>query len=116
MSDESVPKNTKWYDLEDKIERNVRLAHDIGDKVKELGMKRAPIGAMGANLSDLCIDLDDYVKLINQFLEVDIDDKEAIRDILVGIDVCLDHIRWQCTDVKKPLDRVIDYCYEDSKE
>ena len=79
-------------------------------------MECLPPDAMGADLSDICIDLGKYVQPINQFLEANIDDKKAMGEILVDIRVCLDEIKWHYGDVKKALERVIDYCYEDGKK
>jgi len=33
MADNNV--QTKWYEIEDKIQRNLKLAHDIEEKTKE---------------------------------------------------------------------------------
>lgn len=114
MADNNV--QTKWYEIEDKIQRNLKLAHDIEEKTKELGMKHLTPGTMGVNLSDICIDLEEYIQLVNQFLEVNIEDKRAIGKILVEIRICLDAIKWHHNHVKRTLERVIDYCYEEAKE
>lgn len=115
MVDGDVQKNIKWYDLEDKTERNVKLANEIADKIKALDMKRPPIGTMRATLADLCINLEDDVRLINQFLKVNAEDKRTIGRLLVEMRTCLDDVRWHYNHVKKILERVIEYCYEPSK-
>ncbi|MFA5317066.1 MAG: hypothetical protein WC369_06575 [Dehalococcoidales bacterium] len=113
MAKDKAQETTNWYELKDKIQRNLKLAHDVEEKTKKLGMKRLPPGAMGANLSDICIDLEDYVQLINQFLEANIEDKRAIGEILIEMRVCLNEIKWHYSQVKRTLERVIDYCYDE---
>jgi hypothetical protein len=116
MVDDNVRQNIKWYDVKDKSKRNVRLANDIENKVNALKMKRYLRGTMGANLSDICIRLDDYIQLVNKFLEVNPEDKKTMGDILVEIRVCLEEIKYNCSHVIKTLDKVADYCYEGSRK
>jgi hypothetical protein len=116
MADNKAQDTTKWYELEGKIEKNVKLANDIGEKVKALGLRKPTVGIMGATLSDLCINLEEYIRLINQFLEANTEDRQKIGEILVEMRVCLDDVRWHCSHVKKALERVIDYCYDEDKK
>jgi len=116
MVDDTVRQNTNWYDIKDKIERNVRLANDIENMVNALKVKRYPRGTMGANLSDICINLEDYVQLINKFLKANPERKKTIGDILVEIRGCLEEIKWHSNHVIKTLDKVADYCYEESQK
>lgn len=97
----------------DEAKRHVKLADDIVDKVMALGVPRSA-GALGAHLSDICFALEDCRELIDQLLDTDVKDKDAMESVLIGIRIkVLDHISYHIQHVRRPLQRVIDYCDEE---
>ena len=97
----------------DKSERNVKLANEIDNKVILLGMKR--YAGIGAHLSDIAIALEEFNELLDQFLSTDVKDHEAIGDVLTGINVhVVEHINYHIKHMKRPLGRIIEFCYEDT--
>jgi len=99
----------------DRVKRNVKLANDIDDKIAALGMRRPP--GMGAHLSDICIALEESNELINEFLSTDPKDLEKIGETLIAIQVhIIEHINYHIKHVKRPLERVINYCYPEEDE
>lgn len=94
----------------DKIERNVEMANNIIDKITALGMGHSA-GALGAHLSDICFALEDCRQLIGKLLDTDVKNKDAMEDVLIEIRIkVLDHINYHIKHVRRPLERVIDYC------
>jgi hypothetical protein len=97
-----------------KIQRNVKLAEDIGNKIVSLGMKHYPSG-IGADLSDIYLAMEDYKAFVDKLLKLDINDPKIIGNTLVEIQVELNHINWHIKESKSPLQRAINYCFEQSK-
>ncbi|MFC1915420.1 hypothetical protein ACFLW4_01835 [Chloroflexota bacterium] len=99
----------------DRSKRNVKLANDIDGKITSLGMKRNP--GIGAHLSDIAITLEEFNELLEEFLAADVKDHEAIGDVLIGINVhVLEHIYYHIKHLKRPLERIIEFCYEDTND
>jgi hypothetical protein len=97
----------------DEAKRHVKMANDIVDKVTALGVPRSA-GALGAHLSDICFALEHCRELIDQFLDTDVNDKDAMESVLIGIKIrVLEHISYHIQRVRRPLERVIDYCDEE---
>lgn len=92
------------------VKKHVKMAADIDEKIAALGMQRPP-SSMGAHLSDICFTLEDCRELIDQLLEADVEDKDAMMSVLIGIRVeVLEHLSYHIKRVRRPLQRVIDYC------
>ncbi|GEM_PF-6190579 len=102
-------------DKENRTARHLQLAKDIWDKVEALGMRRAPVSEMGCTLSDLYMNLEEYRDFLDQFIETDIKDRQALGEVLVDIQVTLEDITWHANHVKRALKRVIAYCYEEGE-
>ena len=97
----------------DKVKRHVKMSKDIVDKVTALGVPRSA-GALGAQLSDICFVLEDCRELIDQFLDTDVKDKDAMMSVLIEIKIrVLNNISYNIQHVRRPLERVIDYCDEE---
>jgi hypothetical protein len=90
--------------------KRARLANDISNKVIALGMRR-PALRVGEELSDLYIALGDYRRLIDKFLSTDSGDLKAVGKILADIKLVLQVMHYHIRKAKRPLERVIDYCY-----
>ena len=100
----------------DRIKNNVKLANEISRKVTSLEMRRPPSG-IGANLSDIATSLEECNELLDQFLSTDVKDREAIGDVLTSINIeVLEHISYHIKHLKRPLGRIIEFCYEDTKD
>lgn len=98
----------------DRIRRNVKLADEIEDKVEALGMRRPPSG-IGAHFSDIAIALEEFNELLNEFLSTDIKDRKTLGSVLTGIEVeVVEHISYHIKYLKRPLGRIIEFCYEDT--
>ena len=54
---------------DDRIGQNVKLAADITNKVNYFGIARFPRGGMGADLSDIYMELQPYQETVNRFLD-----------------------------------------------
>lgn len=99
----------------DRTKRNVKLANDIDSKITSLKMKRHP--GIGAHLSDIAIALEEFNELLDEFLLTDVKDHEAIGGVLISINVqVLEHISYHIKHLKRPLERIIDFCYVDTKD
>ena len=92
----------------------MKLANEISGKITSLEMKRPPSG-IGAHLSDIAIALEKFNELLEKFLSSDVKDHEAIGDVLTSINVqVLEHIYYHIKHLKRPLHRIIEFCYEET--
>jgi hypothetical protein len=101
---------------DDRIKRNVQLCNNIGDKVKALGFRRPTQDSIGAILSDVNIDLDMYIELIDKFLAVDIKDPKEVGGVLVEVQFIMKQTDNHYKSVRRTLERVIKYCYAENDE
>ena len=94
-----------------------RIAYDISNNVKTLGLRKSTQHSMGANLTGTYIYLEKYRQLVDIFLSTDIRDISAIRKTFIETAIVLEQIYSYYQSVRKVLGRVIDYCYkEDTPE
>jgi hypothetical protein len=92
------------------------LSKNIIDKVEKLGISRPPSGSMGANLSDIYIELTKYQNLLDKWLNIDDKEKIAMGEILIYMNTSLEHIDYHIKHVRRSLQRVIDYCYKEDTD
>lgn len=98
-----------------RIKRNVKLANEIENKVEALEMRRPPYG-IGAHLSDIVIALEEFNELVNEFLSTDVKDHETLGWVLTGVKTEAEHIYYHIKHMKKPLERMIEFCYEEPED
>jgi hypothetical protein len=90
------------------------LSKNIIDKVEKIGISRPPSGSMGANLSDIYIEVIKYQNLLDRWLTIDNKEKKAMGEVLVYMNTSLEHINYHIKHVRRSLQRVINYCYEEN--
>lgn len=91
------------------IKKNVELSNEIFNKVDSLGIKNFPYG-IGADLSDICFESQDIIRLTKEFLKAEPDDWDGLSSIIIELDIRLQHMKDHISDTKKPLMRLSNYC------
>ncbi|UCH50893.1 MAG: hypothetical protein JSV54_07765 [Chloroflexota bacterium] len=102
--------------MDDRVNKGIRLSNSFYNKIDSLGIKPRTYSGLGADISDIYIELEKYSELVKQLLNTDTKDLEAIGDVLIGIKTSLQHINWHIKESRRPLERLIDYCFKDQDE
>jgi len=98
--------------MDDWATRNVKLSHDFYKKIESLGIKLR-LSGLGADISDVYLELERYKESVNRLLNADTKDLETIGGLLIEIKISLQHINWHIKESRRPLQRLIDYCYKE---
>jgi hypothetical protein len=95
------------------VQLNLSLSEKIITKIEKLGMAKPYPGSMGANLSDIYVELMEYQNLVDKWLSTNEKEKVAIGEIFIYMNTSLEHIEYHIKHVRRSLQRVIEYCYEE---
>ena len=66
----------------------------LKEKVNELGFSESEIGPLIADLNDMAEACSDYLEIIQRFLVLDADNKDELLDVLIEMQLTLEHLRF----------------------
>jgi hypothetical protein len=98
----------------------VKLIKSLINKAKVLFVEDPQKAAdLAYDLSDIYLEIDDYKKVIEDFLHDKTNSLEALGDILIKLESSIHHIEYHIKQVAGPLEQAIIICFpadEDSEQ
>jgi hypothetical protein len=87
---------------------NERIYKKLVNKINELGFSEYDIGTLKADLSDLEEASDEYLEIIQQFLLADANNEDEILDVLIKLQLTMEHMFFHVNSGLPLLKKLID--------
>ena len=87
---------------------NERIYKKLVNKINELGFSEYDIGTLRADLSDLEEASDEYLEIIQQFLLADANNEDEILDVLIKLQLTMEHMFFHVNSGLPLLKKLID--------
>ena len=87
---------------------NESIYKKLANKINELGFSEYDIGTLKADLSDLEEASDEYLEIIQQFLLADANNEDEILDVLIKLQLTMEHMFFHVNSGLPLLKKLID--------